>query len=291
MQSYGGSNTASMSGGTLGIEGIREYRVITSGFGAEYGMTMGSQMMIVSKGGTNSFHGSVFEYLRNDNLDARNFFDLKTERTPGRLPEFKRNNFGASLGGPIKKDQAFFHMVYEGFRERLGVTKISDTIPISARPDLSRVAPVVRPLLDLYPAPNLPGDRYTFPFSQPTREDYGQARADYTLSDQDSAFIRYTTTSAERVEPHDFQEYTTARASRGQWTTLAENHVFSPQPAEYLSFLIQSHQDLHHRPIRSHRSPVFASAWTSHGCDQCWRIHGLRIGRAEFESAEYLQLE
>ena len=98
MQSYGGSNTASMSGGTLGIEGIREYRVITSGFGAEYGMTMGSQMMIVSKGGTNSFHGSVFEYLRNDNLDARNFFDLKTERTPGRLPEFKRNNFGASLG-------------------------------------------------------------------------------------------------------------------------------------------------------------------------------------------------
>ena len=228
MQSYGGSNTASMSGSTLGIEGIREYRVITNGFGAEYGMTMGSQMMIVSKGGTNTFHGSLFEYLRNDNLDARNFFDLKSERTPGRLPEFKRNNFGAAFGGPIRKDKAFFYLVYEGYRERLGVTKVSDTIPVSAKADTARVAPVVRPILALYPNPNLPGDRFTFPFSQPTREDFGQARVDYTFNQNDTAFIRYTTTSASRTEPHDFEEYTTDRTSRGQWTTLAENHVFSP---------------------------------------------------------------
>ena len=111
--------SASITGSTLGVEGIREYRVVTNSFSAEYGMTMGSQMMIVSKSGTNLFHGSLFEYLRNSALDARNFFDYKTNISPQRLPPFKRNNFGGSFGGPIRKDSTFFHLVYEGVRERL----------------------------------------------------------------------------------------------------------------------------------------------------------------------------
>jgi len=73
-----GASSASATGQTLGVEGIREYRVVTNSFSAEYGMTMGSQMVIVSKSGTNSFHGSLFEYLRNSALDARNYFDRKT---------------------------------------------------------------------------------------------------------------------------------------------------------------------------------------------------------------------
>jgi hypothetical protein len=199
LQSYGGASPASMSGSTLGVEGIREYRVITNSFSAEYGMTMGSQMTIVSKGGTNAFHGSLFEYLRNDNLDARNFFDRKTALTPGRLPEFKRNNFGASFGGPIRRDKFFVFGTYEGLRQRLGLTTVSNTIPTAAR--LGQVEPVIRPLLALFPEPNLPNNQLTFPSSEKNRDEYGQVRADHNLSDSDSWFLRYTVTDGERAAP------------------------------------------------------------------------------------------
>src|SRR5437667_2908442 len=121
--------SASQDGSTLGIEGIREYRVITNSFSAEYGMTMGSQATMVTKGGTNTLHGSLFEYFRNSALDAHNFFDYKTPASDRRLPAFTRNQFGGSLGCPIKKDKTFLFGVYEGLRHRFGVTTISTPIP------------------------------------------------------------------------------------------------------------------------------------------------------------------
>ena len=112
-----GTGPNSISGSTLGVDGIKEYKIVTSMFGAEYGMSMGSQMVIVSKGGTNQWHGDVFEYLRNNHLDARNFFEAQPSLLGGqRTPPFQRNNFGASTGGPIKKDKTFFYLVYEGLR-------------------------------------------------------------------------------------------------------------------------------------------------------------------------------
>src|SRR5437867_1152455 len=120
--------SAAQDGSTLGIEGIREYRVITNSFSAEYGITMGSQVMVVTKSGTNSLHGSLFEYFRNSALDAHNFFDYKTPASDRRLPAFTRDQFGGSVGGPIKKDKTFFFGVYEGLRQRFGVTTISPTI-------------------------------------------------------------------------------------------------------------------------------------------------------------------
>ena len=96
-----GWGTASMAGTTLGLDGLQEYKVLTSAFGAEYGMTMGSQLLMVSKSGTNEFHGTAFDYFRNNVLDARNFFD------PLKIPAFHRNNFGGSLGGPIRKNKIF----------------------------------------------------------------------------------------------------------------------------------------------------------------------------------------
>src|SRR6185503_5190058 len=128
-----GGTAGSMAGTTLGIEGIQEWRVITNTLSAEYGMTMGSQMTIVTKSGTNRFHGSLFEYLRNSAFDARNFFDVRTDVTPDRLPPFKRNNFGGSAGGPLKRDNLFFFATYEGLRERLGITSIANTIPSQCR--------------------------------------------------------------------------------------------------------------------------------------------------------------
>ena len=106
----------------LGLETIREFRVETNSYSAEYGRNSGGQINIISKSGSNTFNGSLFYFHRNDNLDARNFFDGL------RKPEFKRNQFGFSLGGPIKRDKLFFFMGYEGLRENLGRT-ISTVVP------------------------------------------------------------------------------------------------------------------------------------------------------------------
>jgi hypothetical protein len=125
-----GTGANSIAGSTLGVDGIREYKVVTSMFSAEYGMTMGSQMVIVSKGGTNRWSGDVFEYLRNDHMDARNFFEAQPEQLGGlRIPPFQRNNFGASFGGPIRKDKTFFYLVYEGLRAAQGDTITTKTLP------------------------------------------------------------------------------------------------------------------------------------------------------------------
>jgi hypothetical protein len=240
MQNFGATSTSAMDGSTLGVEGIREYRVITNSFSAEYGMTMGSQMVMVSKGGTNSLHGSMFHFLRNSALDARNFFD-------SRKPGFQRNNFGGSLGGPIARDKLFVFGTYEGLRQRLGQTRVLDTIGAGCRgaagatitsaacPQLGSgtpsvmIAPVIAPLLPLYPTPNLPGkNQFNYSPPQPDRDDFGQVRLDHILSPKDSWFGRYTITDGEQILPNEFPQFPSTGAVRSQFTTFAENHVFSP---------------------------------------------------------------
>jgi hypothetical protein len=115
-----GQSPTSIVGTTLGLAGIREFKVITNTFSGEYGLTMGSQVVLVSKGGANQFHGEMFEYLRNSAMDARNYFDPAPSAIGGkRLPPFKRNNFGGAFGGPIKTDKTFFWGTYEG-QQRFG---------------------------------------------------------------------------------------------------------------------------------------------------------------------------
>jgi len=111
-----------------GLEGIREWRVVTNSFSAEYGLRIGAQVLMVSKGGANGWHGSLFEYLRNHALDARNFFDYPSVATGPdfRLPPYRRNQYGGSVGGPIKRDKAFFFATYEALKERLGLTNINN---------------------------------------------------------------------------------------------------------------------------------------------------------------------
>src|SRR5436309_4984514 len=163
--------TASEAGTTLGVDGIREYKVVTSAFSAEYGMVMGSQTVMVSKNGTNLWHGDVFEYMRNIALDARNLFDYRTSSGGRRLPLFQRNSFGGSFGGPIKKDKTFFYGVYEALRQNLvnpGTSNTTLANPAGCAPALtsSTVVPqVIQPFLDLYPVPNLPANQFTFPSS------------------------------------------------------------------------------------------------------------------------------
>ena len=95
-------NGASATGTTLGVDGIQEFRIITNSFSAEYGQSMGSQQVIVSKSGTNQFHGDAFEYLRNSSLDARNFFTLPTPTNPtAAKPPLRQNQFGGEVDGPV----------------------------------------------------------------------------------------------------------------------------------------------------------------------------------------------
>ena len=241
---YGGT-PASASGYTLGVEGIREYRVVTNSFPAEYGLTMGSQMVIVTKSGTNDFHGSVFHYLRNSALDARNFFDYQTAATRRRLPNFVRNNFGGSLGGPIVKDKTFFHAAYEGLRERLGQSPLLDGIGEGCRgpagkvvtrtecPQLGTVtsvtiSPVIAPLLPYFSLPNLPNNQLTYHYSQPTNDNWGQVRADQIFSEKDSGFARYTISESGQVAQLNYPGFTRIRSSKDQFATLSESHIFSP---------------------------------------------------------------
>ena len=107
------------SGQLLGVDAVREFNVVTDTYGAEYGKRDGAQVSIVTSSGTNQLHGTAFEFLRNSALDARNYFDQ------GSIPEFQRNQFGGSLGGPIRKDKLFLFGNYEGFRQTWGLSAVT----------------------------------------------------------------------------------------------------------------------------------------------------------------------
>ena len=102
----------------LGVDAVREFNVLRDSYGAEYGKRPGAQVTIVTQSGTNQWHGSVYEFLRNNALDAPNYFDL------GSAPPFQRNQFGAAVGGPIQKDKTFFFANFEGFIQNLHQTSV-----------------------------------------------------------------------------------------------------------------------------------------------------------------------
>ena len=108
---------AAFSGGNLGVDAIQEFNVITTNAMVQYGRTSGGVISAITRSGTNEFHGSAYEFLRNSALDAKNYFD-----NVGAIPPFRQNQFGASAGGPIKKNNTFIFGDYEGIRQTLGQT-------------------------------------------------------------------------------------------------------------------------------------------------------------------------
>jgi hypothetical protein len=250
----------SPSGNMLGVDAVREFRVITNNPQAEYGMRMGSQMVVISKSGSNQFHGTVFDFLRNSTLDARNFFS-KTN------PPFHRNNYGGALGGPIRKDKDYFFANYEGVRELLGVPQVLNVPTVAARTPggvggVPNIAPAVVPYLNQYPIPNGVLSRdpsgstgvatYSYAFNQPTNEDFAQARWDHNFSDKDQFFARYTIDDTRKIGPATngsaFPQFFEEQNSRGQFLTLAENHIFSPSVLNTAHLAFQ-------RPFMSFLSP------------------------------------
>ncbi len=246
------STATSVSGGSLGVDGIQEFKLVTNAMSAEYGMSMGSQMVMVSKSGTNAFHGSLFEYHRNDNLDARNFFDYTADNDldPKRLPPFVRNQYGGSIGGPIVQNKTFFHVVFEGLFDRKSESRVVDVLPDRCRVGNNCTGPAddddnptpgfdefgnpipIHPstanLLELWPVANLSGNRFFDNPSTPTDQRYGQTRVDHNFGSNDSMFVRYTIDDTQSSQPRDLPGVARVSRTRNQYLSVSESHIFSP---------------------------------------------------------------
>ena len=217
------------SGQLLGVDAVREFAVVKDSYGAEYGKRPGAQVIIVTASGTNQLHGTAYEFVRNSALDARNFFDQ------GSIPEFQRNVFGASLGGPIKKDKIFLFGNYEGFRQNLGLSDV--TLVPDAASRTSAVASV-QPLLVLWPVANGPEiltstgapSGIAKAFSNPVqniREDFGTSRYDQTFSNQDSFSGIYTADDSQAHSPTNNPFTLVDISLREQVVSVSETHIFS----------------------------------------------------------------
>jgi hypothetical protein len=172
------------------LETVAEFKVDSSNYPAEFGTGTGGQISVVTKSGGNTFHGGLFEYLRNDALDARNFFDLFDQNTKSRL---RLNQFGGSVGGPIVKDKLFFFVAQESLIQRAG-TVLRQTVPSGlAR---SQAVASIAPLLAGYPrgeavAGNPLLELATVPGNNVQDEYFGSARIDYHVNDKLNAYFRY----------------------------------------------------------------------------------------------------
>src|ERR1700732_439291 len=250
---FGRNPVAGTSGNALGLDGIKEFKMVTGTYQSEYGLAMGSEIVEVSKGGTNQFHGDAFEYLRNSALDANDFF---AKRAGVPIAPFQKNQFGGAFGGPIKKNKTFFYAVYEGIRQNLGV--VSDnfvpaagchpsnataangygagaTITLAQCPDLLgytgpgntqvqsvTLSPYITPFLAIVPVPTIPPSgtngtlnlaQYVFNDHNLLTEHYGQIRLDQNFSSSDPFFARYTIDNA--IQNHTVGDYSYFRTLEG----------------------------------------------------------------------------
>ena len=202
-------------------DAIQEFKILTHAFGAEYGRNAGSVVNVVTKSGTNTMSGALWEFNRSDALNARNYFAPQDQPKP----ELKQNQFGGSFGGPIMRNKMFGFGFYEGYRNDSGITTnvvvlseaqrrgdfsafpaIRD--PLTGQPfpgniiPTDRISPVSAKLLtDFVPLPNSAGNRYiTSPTVTDNRDQYG-VRFDYNLSDRQAILGRYMRSDTERLTP------------------------------------------------------------------------------------------
>lgn len=232
---YTGSTPGSINGVNLGVDGIREFTILTSTYAAEFGRAAGGVINVATRSGTNDFHGTLFFFHRNDNLDAARFFDNSTGQGK---QEFRRHQFGFSIGGPIVKDRTFFFFNAEYLREGRGNTAINSTFSDAARQGnltsgTVAIDPEVAPALDLYPRPTSPssGDTADFVFNNNlvADEDYYLVRIDHQLGESDSLFGRYLFDDGDNSNSTTFDLNTALDSTRTQLFTLEETHIFSPQ--------------------------------------------------------------
>jgi hypothetical protein len=253
---YSNGGPGSVEGSTLGVDAVQEFSVLTSNYSAEYGRTSGGVINALTKSGTNHLHGDVYEFLRNNAFDTRNYFD-----PVGQVPAFRRNQFGASLGGPIWKEHTFFFADYEGLRQNQGITSVVPVPTLAVRqgtlcsqpqdgtcvpnqvtnafnPDpTTGIDQSVLPYLGLWgPAnPSLGvtsnGDVGFYSFTAPhiTSENFGTARLDHKISNADSLFGSYQYDGATATQPDPANDVLVANTTGRTYIAVEETHIFSSQ--------------------------------------------------------------
>ena len=264
MWTLDGSVVQNMAIGTqqLGLnppaESLQEFKAETSNYSAEFGRAGGGFIVMTTRSGTNEYHGAVYEFFRNDAMDARSFF----ARDKASL---RYNIFGGSLGGPIAKNKSFFFFNYEGARRRDGVTYSGDDVPhaiektgnFSNRAGLTlndpmggtfpnntipqaRIDPIAARIIGLYPDPNVEGDitrapanNYRNNASNGLDQNYYTAKWDHNISDIDRVSVRFMHVKAPQnipaVYPNDFADPRAGiRQNRHHNTTVNWIHNFSP---------------------------------------------------------------
>jgi Carboxypeptidase regulatory-like domain/TonB dependent receptor/TonB-dependent Receptor Plug Domain len=259
---YANGGPGSVLGGNLGVDSIQEFSVLTSNYSAEYGKTSGGVVNAISRSGTNQFHGSAYEFLRNSALDARDFFDRSTPAEPGRIPPFKRNQFGGSASGPIRKDRTFIFGDFEGIRQSKGISQVDVvpspaarsgqlcTPPSCATTTQMTVDPLAQKYLGFYALPNGPilcafpscppggGDTgiFTFAGQQVVNENYLTSRVDHEFSEKDSIFGTYLFDRTPFAAPDNLNDVELGALTKRQIIALEESHIFSPALVNSLRF-------------------------------------------------------
>lgn len=227
------SGPGSILGGNLGVDAISEFSILTTDYSTEYGRSSGGVVNATTKSGTNLFHGTAYEFLRNSALDSANYFDITK-------PPFRRNQFGASLGGPIKKDKLFFFANYEGLRQVLNLSQNSFVPSLNARSGILSTGVVTvdpqaaRFLNAFYPLPNAPGpsaDVGAFVFGRPqdSTENYFITRIDESISNKDSLHGTYMFDWANTTEADEFKNKLVNNETHNQLLELDETHLFNAQ--------------------------------------------------------------
>jgi hypothetical protein len=257
-----GADTSDMEMGdttltNFNLDAIAEFKVLQNDYSAQYGQGAGSITEVVSKSGTDQFHGSAFDFVRNGDLDARNFFAQS-------IPTFVRNEFGGTFGGPIKKDNTFFFLSYAGVRQREAGSNQS-IVPTAAertgtvsipgsdsQMDVLQVPlnPVAQTILSRYPLPNDPSGLYganTFywNFDSPLNDDQFSTRVDHSFSAKDRLFARatYDNDISRDTDGWAYIEggpaFTAGRAAATRNYAIAETHLFLPTLLNNFDFTLQ----------------------------------------------------
>ena len=247
---YSNGGPGGVIGSNLGVDAIQEFSVVTGEATADYGKTAGGIVNAVTRTGGNKFHGDVYEFFRNSALDARNEFDR-----PGTIAPLRRNQFGASLGGPVVRDRTFLFGDYEGLRW-FNSTNASSTVPspdaragnfcvaasgnACASHSQAAINPAVAPYIAFYPLPNSPAlpaaftsgasDTGTYLFADPfnTIENYFTIRADHKISAKDQLGATYFFDSGTLTAPDAFNEKVTGNIDKREMASLSEAHTFTP---------------------------------------------------------------
>jgi hypothetical protein len=258
LNDYANGAPGSVLGGNMGVDAIQEFSVLTSNYSAEYGKTSGGVVNAITRSGTNAFHGSAYEFLRNSALDARNFFEDPTQPKAA----FRRNQFGGTIGGPIVKDHTFFFADYEGNRQSKGIATL-DTVPSpNARQGVLQctsddvannvpgctsttnthtvtVDPAVQKYLPLYLTPQDCGAdtcQVVFSAQQVVSENFFTTRIDHKFSDKDGVFGTYLFDKSPYHSPDSMGNVGLESLSSRQILAVEETHSFGPNLVNAVRF-------------------------------------------------------